>query len=157
MRKTGKFPDKLHLILIPEARRPWWKRWRKRRRKFRVTQPFRYVTSEGFTLAVPRGTTINGASIPCFCYRLIGPPCGDYFEASAVHDWLWSVAVHGLKNGWPADFRWANAVFLDAMRTLGVARWRRGLMWAAVSANGRFQVWKYSRQAAKAGRKRRSR
>ena len=152
MRHLGQFRHPLHLMLIPQAKRPWWKRWRKRRRRFRVLTAFEYRTCDGVPITVPRGTIVDGASIPCFFWRLIGQPMGEYAEASAIHDWLWSVALRRLEHGRRADFAWANAVFVDAMRTLKVAWWRRWLMWAAVSVNGRLVVWRYARQGAKARR-----
>ena len=104
------------------------------------------ASSAGIRISVQPGTIIDFASIPCFCWRIVGQPVGDYAEASVVHDAMWAIRVRWLKEGSAADFRWTNWVFRDGMATLGVSRWRRCAMWTAVSLNGRYQVWRHTRR-----------
>lgn len=131
---NGQFPDHLELRLLRRyhRRRHWWQLLRKRRRRFQLRAPFRYVrTDRRSTITVPIGFTVDGASIPCCFWRVIGNPWGDYAEASVVHDWLWVEALSGR-----CSFRQANAVFLEAMESLDVAPWRRRLMWLGVTLAG---------------------
>ena len=139
---SGQFPQRLHLAIIPQPRRSGWRRWGKRRRRFELLDPFKYITSDWVTVSVPAGTIVDGASVPCFFWRLVGQPWGEYAEATVIHDYLWKLEIDRMRRGNSPDFRWANIVFLDAMTTLGVARWRRRIMWAAVALNG----WLVARQ-----------
>lgn len=96
---------------------------------------FRYRRICGLIVRVPADFFTNGASIPRFWWRLIGPPMsGRYREAAVVHDFLWEEARKGR-----VSYGFANAVFREAMEMLGVAWWRRWVMWAAVSINGWWQ------------------
>ena len=163
-RQLGHFPDRLNLRLLPQRSRRlvvrylWsrggWSRagavlvcllsWRKTRRRWRLLADFRYVRSDGVTVTVPRRTIVDGASIPCFWWRLIGPPMGDYVEASVPHDYQWGLIIALLKRGFDVEFDRVNDTFLDGMRTLGIAPWRRWVMYHAVGLNGDFQVLRYA-------------
>jgi hypothetical protein len=153
------FPDRLYVKLLPAKPRrfPHWSQhcslvffwlclctiFKKRRRRWKLLKSFHYVPSwaEGpfDEEVVPKGFIIDGASIPCLFWRLIGPPMGPYAEASAVHDYLW---VEALRRN--CDFSYANLVFRDAMKQSGIWAWRYWLMWFAVTLNG-WKV-KYSRR-----------
>lgn len=77
---------------------------------------------------VPAGTITDLASVPRPLW-VIFPPHGEYAKAAIVHDYLYDQAI-GSKH-------WADEVFLEAMIVLGVARWRRVLMYWAVRVFGR--------------------
>jgi len=79
-------------------------------------------------IRVPAGTITDLASVPRLLW-VIFPPHGEYAKAAIVHDYLYQEAV-GTK-------RWADDVFLEAMTVLGVARWRRSVMYWAVRWFGR--------------------
>ena len=82
---------------------------------------------------VPAGYRSDYASIPRFARPLI-PSWGRWAEAAVVHDWIYS-------DGWDLFTRVeADEIFRAAMRDLGVAAWRRWLMWAAVRIGG-FGGW----------------
>lgn len=90
-------------------------------------------------LRAPAGTITDGASIPRFFWRLIGPPLtGRYRQAAVIHD-----------AGYTADLQWnidgdsrsynrkdVDTLFLQLMEALGVPWWRRRLMHLAVRLFG---------------------
>lgn len=77
---------------------------------------------------VPAGTVTDLASVPRILWAVF-PPHGEYAKAAIIHDHLYQQAI-GTK-------RWADDVFLEAMTVLGVARWRRTVMYWAVRLFGR--------------------
>jgi len=148
---SGRFLTHFHGELLPCRRMSWrlWLRavrearfaiaWRyvgHQRRRWRLTENLLYLTSTGETVIVPMGVVVDFASIPCLCWRVIGPPTGCYAEAAAVHDDQWRKTVEQYRLGRVVGFARSNWLFLDGMAALGVARWRRLAMWAAVSLNG---------------------
>ena len=126
------FPTFLRTDLLPNGSAP--------RRRFRVVRPFTYVRASGEKIVVPIGRVCDGASIPRFWWRLIGPPWGLYAEASVIHDHLWMVAREWAQNAreealgnWQGIARGmydhANRVFNEALRDCHVAYWRRVASW----------------------------
>jgi len=125
------FPKPLRVELLPNGSTP--------RRVFRLLAIFAYVRTNGERIYTPIDCEVDGASIPWFWWRLIGPPWGVYAEASVIHDHLWMDA-----RKWAQDARekalgnWqgvarnkyehANRVFDEALRDCGVTNWRRVLM-----------------------------
>jgi len=84
-------------------------------------------------IKVPEGFITDFASIPRIFWSIIGGPWGKYGYAAIVHDKIyWSKECSRKR----ADF-----IFLDAMKTLGVKRYRRNLMYWAVRIGARW-VWK---------------
>jgi hypothetical protein len=79
-------------------------------------------------ITVPAGTVTDLASTPRILWSVL-PPFGEYTKAAIVHDYLYQQAI-GTK-------RYADDVFLEAMIVLGVPRWRRAVMYWAVSVFGR--------------------
>ena len=112
---TSLLTPKLKLQHIPATR--WWKptRW----------QLLKGVTIEGHT--IPKGFVFDGASVPRILWWLF-PPAGRYMVAALLHDYLL-----GLDKVSRAD---ADAFFLLVMKKLGVAVWRRFIMWGAVRIFG---------------------
>jgi hypothetical protein len=95
------------------------------------------VLSEGFgyrheasgaEIETPSGYITDFASIPPLA-RAVFPPFGRHAKAAVLHDWLYLVGEPGKK-------AFADRIFLDAMRELGVSRWRRRLMHLAVRFGG---------------------
>ena len=78
-------------------------------------------------LNLPAGFCTDFASVPRAFWRLL-PPWGEYMLAAVAHDFMY------------ADGRWgrqvADRVFLHMMRRLGVAPWKRRVMYTAVRAFG---------------------
>lgn len=77
---------------------------------------------------VPSGTVTDLASTPRMLWMLF-PPHGEYAKAAIVHDYLYANAI--------GTRAWADEVFLEAMRVLGVPIWRRVAMYWAVRWFGR--------------------
>lgn len=79
-------------------------------------------------IGVPAGFVTDLASVPRALWSIL-PPHGQYAKAAIVHDYLYQQAI-GSK-------RYADDVFLEAMEVLGVARWRRMVMYWAVRCFGK--------------------
>jgi len=106
---------------------------------FELAVDFVVRIGDGTVLIAPKGTTTDGASIPRFFWRLIGPPMtGRYRQAAVIHD-----------AGYTGDLQWriggalteydrkaVDALFLQLMKALGVSWWRRRLMHLAVRCFG---------------------
>ena len=76
---------------------------------------------------VPAGFSTDFASVPRLpvAYMLTGDTA---HEAAVVHDFLYSTKRVSRSK--------ADAVFLEAMETLGMSWWRRRLMWLGVRVGG---------------------
>jgi len=90
------------------------------------------VVYRGEVYAVPYGFVTDGASIPC----VLRPFCGDPMTtprlyAAIVHDYLYA---GGDPEATRAD---ADDLFRDMQISLGVARWRAYVEWAALRLFGR--------------------
>jgi len=97
---------------------------------YSLQEPLIYCAGKGVVINIPRGFVTDLSSVPRFIQWLI-PKRGRYDDAAVIHDWLYSQ---------PHTARLtADALFLDAMQTLGVSRWRRSLMFIAVRLFG----WSY--------------
>lgn len=148
MTYAAHFPKPLQLELLRPTRLKGWRRficfWRQSRRRFMLLAPFSFVRPNRIVVEAPTGAVVDGASHPVSCYRLIGPPWGEYAEATVIHDWLWNEAKAGR-----CTFTYANLVFWEAMTACVPPggnrlqrvwrRWRRWLMWAAVTINARLR------------------
>ena len=79
-------------------------------------------------VTVPKGFRTDFASVPRlpFAYWLFGGDFDD--EAATVHDFLYTDGK--------VPRAQADAVFLEALRVLGVPRWRRWPMWLGVRLFG---------------------
>jgi len=76
-------------------------------RNMTIIEEFWYLDPDGKKWVAPKGSVINGASIPCPLWSMIGSPyTGDYRRASIVHD----VACHdNLINRKDADVMFYHA------------------------------------------------
>jgi hypothetical protein len=79
-------------------------------------------------ICVPAGTVTDLASVPRVLWAIF-PPHGKYAKAAIVHDYLYAQAI-----GTKAE---ADSIFNEAMAVLGVPKWRRRAMYAAVRLFGR--------------------
>lgn len=86
-----------------------------------------YLSEAGRTFTVPTGTETDFASIPRFAWAVL-PPTGRWGRAAVLHDFLYARKIVSREG--------ADHLFLEAMRSLGVAWWKRRTMWLAVRAFG---------------------
>ncbi len=87
-------------------------------------------------VSIPRGYRWDGASIPRFCWWIIGRPKDPRFAlASLVHDWICEEAETRPQRVF------GDACFLWLLRDAGVAPWRHYAMFLAVTAYRRL-VWR---------------
>ena len=94
-------------------------------RLMELLEEFGFIDPSGLDWPVPKGTRVDGASIPQALWSLIGSPfTGQYRDASVVHDYYCDVRVRP----WKA----VHKVFYDAMICSGVSSPRAKLMYAAV-------------------------
>jgi hypothetical protein len=100
----------------------------------KLLQGFSFTPSEpgAETISVPVGFVTDFASVPWGFWN-IEPPLGQSGRAAVVHDYLY--ATRGLDGRYSRAQ--ADAIFREALGVLGVARWKRRLLWAAVRVGGR--------------------
>lgn len=97
------------------------------RKTWRLLAPFSYLDPDNGLIKAPAGFETDFASVPR--WPLTFALLGQYGHAAAVlHDWLYS---SGLLSRADAD-----RVFLNALRSSGIARWRAWLMYAGVRIGG---------------------
>lgn len=100
-----------------------------RDRDMRLLEEFTFIDQAGKRWKVPKGTVIDGASIPRLFWTMIGPPfVGKYRRASVVHDYYCVVRTEP----WQAVHR----MFYEASRSAGVAVIKAKIMYAALRAAG---------------------
>ena len=104
-------------------------RWSDDGRAMILTEPFEYVDANGKQWPVPKGTTVDGASIPRPFWSVIGGPFeGKYRNASVVHDFYCQVRTRPHLD--------VHNVFHEAMLTSGVPTRTGWLMFQAVNNFG---------------------
>ena len=102
--------------------------------EFELQCDFAVHDTDAFYVA-PKGTRTDGASIPRFFWRFIGPPMtGKYRRAAVIHDSGYSGSLQWhTEDGLIAYTRKAtDKLFLRLMKALGVSLWRRQMMYYAV-------------------------
>jgi Protein of unknown function (DUF1353) len=98
-------------------------------RRVRLTEDFAFVDSSDARWDVPKGATVDGASIPRSLWSLIGGPFeGLYRNASIIHDWYCDLR----SRPWHVVHR----MFYEAMITSGVGGKLAKLMYAGVYMGG---------------------
>ncbi|HFG5616370.1 DUF1353 domain-containing protein [Salmonella enterica] len=97
--------------------------------EWRVHEPFEFYLSDDNSdvIEVPAGFVTDLATIPRIFWSLM-PPDGKYAKAAIIHDYLYNNALRTKKE--------ADLIFLDGMTVLGVARWKRTIMYYAVRLFG---------------------
>lgn len=102
---------------------------------FVVDEPFVYHVGNypsTDTITVPAGATTDFASIPWFLHWVL-PKTGRYSKAAVLHDYLYRSHARTRKE--------ADHIFNEAMAVLGVAKWKRVMMFSAVRL---FGWWPYN-------------
>lgn len=107
--------------------------------RWRLAEPFEFWLTDNPVdiIRVPAGYITDLASVPRILWSVF-PPHGRYAKAAIIHDWLYDNALRTKAE--------ADRIFLDAMTVLQVPRWRREVMYMAVSVFGRGN---YSRKGGK--------
>ena len=99
-------------------------------RRWRLVEPFEYHVGQypsDDVVLVPQGYVTDFASIPRIFWRIL-PPWGKYGKAAVVHDYLCDSKDRPSPE--------VHRIFYEAMGSLGVAPWKRRVMWAAVRCCG---------------------
>jgi len=101
------------------------------------------VTLGGGAVTARAGAKTDGASIPRFFWRLVGPPlAGKYRKAAIIHDagyagkLIWRVGM-GAGLSVPYTRKDVDRLFLRLMKALKVTWWRRTMMYLAVRSFGK--------------------
>ena len=95
-------------------------------RHWKLVEKFEF-NNKKYTISVPAGFITDFASVPRIFWWLI-PPTGRYGKAAVVHDFCYRKACFSRKE--------CDWIFLEGMRALGVPKWKRLIMWAAVRLFG---------------------
>jgi Protein of unknown function (DUF1353) len=99
--------------------------WIEANRKMQLLEDFGYVDARGVEWPAPKGSIIDGASIPQVLWSVVGSPyTGEYRNASVVHD----VACVRRDRPWQDVHR----MFYEACRAGGVGEQKAKLLYAAV-------------------------
>jgi|GEM_PF-1311398 len=123
-----KFPVKLPNVLPVDAEEDG-------RPKYKLEVPF-IVIINGTQLVIPAGIVFDYASIPRAFWCIMLPNDPDYQAASLHHD----VAYQG--ELWERSYN--DKLFLAAMTSTGVEKWKRNVMYAAVRLGGGFTYRKHT-------------
>ena len=105
-------------------------RQKKGRPIWRVYEPIGFeceLDGERRAVSVPSGFETDFASVPRFFWRF-APPGGPYAAAAVIHDWLY---VHRIGERYDAD-----RIFLEGMKSAGVGRFQRSIIYRAVRMFG---------------------
>lgn len=78
-------------------------------------------------ICVPTGFVTDLASVPRILWSIL-PPLGEYSKAAIIHDYMYHKKSYSRKR--------ADEIFREAMAVLGVAKWRRTVMYLAVRMFG---------------------
>jgi Protein of unknown function (DUF1353) len=109
-------------------------------RNMRLIHQFGYLSPDRLRWNVPKGTIVNGASIPGFLWSFIGSPFGDkYRKASVIHDYYCENRTRGSSR--------VHRVFYEAMLDAGVSPGKAWLMYEAVKRFG--PRWKLPKTSCK--------
>lgn len=133
------FPD---LLSVTEYRSDRWF----------LNKSYRYVTLVlGFpwTIVVPTHFQTDLASIPRIFQSVI-PKVGRHRGPAVIHDWLTMRNPSNNQRGKDGITRsQADKIFYEAMVASDVSRWKRTLMYSAVSLNTMYKTLKGDRQGGR--------
>ena len=94
-------------------------------RNMKLTQRFAYIDPRGKEWVAPKGSVVNGASIPGSLWSVVGGPFeGQYRHASVIHD----VGCEEMTSKWED----VHLMFYEACRCGGVSEARGKMMYYAV-------------------------
>jgi len=103
--------------------------WLSDGRSMRLLESVVYCDSEGRLWTAPKGSVVDGASIPRFFWRFIGSPfVGKYRKASVIHDVYCVTKERPHKD--------THRMFYEAMLASGVGRFKAWVMYSAVKCCG---------------------
>lgn len=107
-------------------------KWLKDGRRMLLIQDFSFIDSSGLTWLAPKGTVVDGASIPKPFWSVMGGPFeGQYRNASVIHDhYCETWKTHG--RSWKS----VHKVFYYAMLAGGVPKSKAIAMYIAVRQYG---------------------
>ena len=109
----GEYVGRLMLEPLPDGRH------------MRLGEPYGFVDPDKKKWPVPKGTYVDGATIPRALWSIAGGPYeGNYLHASVIHDYYCDVRSE--------PWREVHRVFYNGMRASGVSELRAKLMYAAV-------------------------
>ena len=114
-------------------------------RKWKIIRTFRYDVGHlgsGVIITIPAGFITDFASSPRIFWPIVSP-WGKWGKAAIVHDYLYQNHGEILIFKWYTSRKHADDIFLEAMTVLGVAPWRRRLMYRGVRLFG-WLAWKKS-------------
>lgn len=98
-------------------------------RNMKLLEDFTYKDPSGNLWTVPKGTIVNGASIPSLFWTTFGSPfVGDYRYASVVHDYFCDQETFPWKN--------VHRIFYYGILATGVSQIKAKLMYTAVYVAG---------------------
>jgi|SRR5215217_1560451 len=120
------FPLDLHGLIVEGRRVP---------RRGIVSSPFAFISKEVGPVDVEVGFDTDFASVPRGLWNLY-PPDGEYTEAAVIHDALYWHQATAEKDGKPVTRPQADAVFLEAMKALGIGWLTRTILYRAVRLGG---------------------
>jgi len=112
-------------------------------KRFKVAREFTYLWKRDYIhVHVKTGFITDFASIPRLA-RLIIPKLGRYTKASVIHDYLYQHHDIDITESISYAFnrKQADICFRDAMKELGVVKWKRNLMYWAVRLGG-WVAWR---------------
>lgn len=103
----------------------------KRRAEMRLVEPIVFeigACGSGLFVTVPRGYITDGYSLPGTLLQLFQPRSANYLLPAILHDWLYDVGSV------PRDI--CDRILLQAMRAVGVSKFRRFIVYRAVRLGG---------------------
>lgn len=99
--------------------------WIEADRRMRLLEDFAYIDSKGVTWTAPKGSIVDGASIPRPLWTVVGSPfTGEYRNASVVHDTACDTRARPWKD--------VHRMFYEASRSGGVGEEKAKVLYAAV-------------------------
>ena len=119
----GKFTG--FLILHPEDSNYW-----------KVLSPLQYRTKDGIKIIIPKNFLTDFASVPRILWNIL-PPWGGYGKAAIMHDYFYYSGMFSKEM--------SDLIFLEAMETLKVKKWKRCVMYYSVKYFG-FIAWSNHRK-----------
>ncbi len=111
-------------------------------KRFRLYNDFTYLWGQT-KIPVPAGFETDFASIPRI-FRIIIPKLGRWNKAAVIHDYIYQNRIIGMTSYnilFTFNRKQADIVFRDAMRDLGVAKWKRYVMYWGVRVGG-WMAWR---------------
>lgn len=100
--------------------------------EFELVEDYSFVRCDGTKITVPKGSVVDGASIPQKLWSIIGAPwSGRYRNAAVIHDYISSEEF-----GYQYESKIAHLIFLEAMIAGGTSEKKYPLMYSAVMLAG---------------------